>query len=322
MMVKTNRLYILHGCMFLFLMVCLGCKPSVPSEYIQPGDMEDLLYDYHLADAMAMNQASGLDMSYYRMLYREAVLKKYGITQAELDSSLAYYYRNTERLKDIYARLSKRFSEEAVALGASANDINLYSSEGIKGDTANVWVSGRTTILLPQAPDNLISFAVPADTAYHAGYKMMLNFDAQYVIQDGSRDAVAMLAIRFGNDSVAKQLMHIASNTHYSLQLTDKERLGIKEVRGFVALPPMVNNKSTMKVLCLYQLKLVRMHEIAKPEDTDSIKQAAQEPSRLPRQKEKDDSVSADSPARVDSAAKAVKNVPPRPIGQPNTNKK
>lgn len=319
-MVKPTRLYLLHGCLFLFLMACFGCKPSVPSDYIQPGDMEDLLYDYHLADAMAMNQNSGQDMSYYRMLYREAVLKKYNITQAEFDSSLAYYYRDTERLKDIYTSLSKRFSEEAVALGASANDINLYSSEGIKGDTANVWVSGRTTILLPQAPDNLISFMVPADTAYHEGDRMMLNFDAQYVIQEGSRDAMAMLAVRFENDSVVKQMMNISSNTHYSLQLTDQAHLGIKEVRGFVTLPPVANNQSTMKVLCLYNLKLVRMHEIAKPVEDDDVNKDNQELTRLPHHSEKADSTDKDAPVPNDSAPKAVNNVPPRPIGSPKTN--
>ena len=266
---KPAHTYFVHIGLMLVLVLCFGCKPTVPGKYIQPDDMEDLLYDYHLADAMAMNQSSGGDMSYNRMLYREAVLKKYGITQEELDSSLVYYYRDTERLKDIYNHLAKRFSDEAVALGASANDINLYSAEGIKGDTANVWVSGRTTILLPQAPDNLVSFVVKADTAYHPGDKMMLNFDAQYIIQDGSRDAQALLAVRFDNDSVAKQFMHISSNTHYSLQLSDKSGLGIKEVRGFVTLPPAANNKSTMKLLCLYNMKLVRMHEIAKPEEKD-----------------------------------------------------
>ena len=39
--------------MFLSLLLMLSCKPQVPGKYIQPDDFEDLLYDFHLADAMA-----------------------------------------------------------------------------------------------------------------------------------------------------------------------------------------------------------------------------------------------------------------------------
>ena len=42
--------------MFILLMVTtIGCKPGVPSKYIQPNEMEEILYDYHLAGAMARN---------------------------------------------------------------------------------------------------------------------------------------------------------------------------------------------------------------------------------------------------------------------------
>jgi hypothetical protein len=37
----------------LIVVAMIGCKPSVPSEFIQPGDLEDILYDYHVAQAMA-----------------------------------------------------------------------------------------------------------------------------------------------------------------------------------------------------------------------------------------------------------------------------
>ena len=30
------------------LATLIACKPSVPKEFIQPGDMEDILYDYHV----------------------------------------------------------------------------------------------------------------------------------------------------------------------------------------------------------------------------------------------------------------------------------
>ena len=38
-----------------------SCKPTVPSRYIQPDDMEDLLYDFHVAQAMADESGKNLE---------------------------------------------------------------------------------------------------------------------------------------------------------------------------------------------------------------------------------------------------------------------
>ena len=68
---------IISGILFLLVGVLMvaSCKPSTPSEFISSGDMENLLYDYHLADAMA-SQASG-NYDENLVAYRSAVLKKW-----------------------------------------------------------------------------------------------------------------------------------------------------------------------------------------------------------------------------------------------------
>ena len=262
---------------FLLLLGFLGCKPSVPSQYLDEGEMEDVLYDYHLADAIAYYDGQTGSMGERQMAYRLAALKKHGVTQEQLDSSLTYYFRHTESLKVIYEKVSQRLSDEAISLGASANDIRLYGEEGMRGDTSNIWVGPHTAILLPNSPNNIIKFHLKADTAFHAGDKVMLVFDSQFIIQEGSRDAVAMLSMRFNNDSVAKMQMNISSNNHYSLQLVDREHLGIKEVRGFVFIPTPLSDKkkTTLKILAISNLKAVKMHEIEKPKtdvENDSAK--------------------------------------------------
>ena len=78
--------------LFVFLLVLLSaCTPKVPSEYIQPDDMEDILYDYFVSEGMAReeNNNGGRVIEYRRELYFNAVLKKYDVTRAEFDSSLA-----------------------------------------------------------------------------------------------------------------------------------------------------------------------------------------------------------------------------------------
>ena len=39
-------------------MVCIGCKPGVPGDVIQPDEMEDILYDYYSPREMAQKPSS------------------------------------------------------------------------------------------------------------------------------------------------------------------------------------------------------------------------------------------------------------------------
>ena len=45
--------------LILFTLILIGCKPSVPDGVLSPKEMEDVLYDYHLADAMAQDEDPG-----------------------------------------------------------------------------------------------------------------------------------------------------------------------------------------------------------------------------------------------------------------------
>ena len=183
---------------------------------------------------MAYAEGAYDEMAFRRKAYREAALRKHGVTEAEFDSSLVYYYRHTERLHDIYANLSKRLNNDAIALGATANELSQFGGTN-QGDTATFWRNEQAVVLMPQAPYNSISFEVKADTAYHQGDMMILSFDNQFIIQEGVRDGLALLAVTFDNDSTATQVTHINSDMHYDMRISNDGRLGIKLVKGFIS---------------------------------------------------------------------------------------
>ena len=79
---KVSHIIYMVAAVLLFA----SCKPEVPSKYIQPDDMEDLIYDYHIAQGVAAQQDGNAD--YNRRMVFEVVLKDHGVTQAEFDSSL------------------------------------------------------------------------------------------------------------------------------------------------------------------------------------------------------------------------------------------
>lgn len=143
-----------------------SCKPQVPSQYIQPDDMEDLIYDYHIAQGIAAQQMGNSD--YNRRLAIELVLKEHGITQADFDSSLVYYYTRADRFQEIYKNVQSRLNAEAEKYGAAVNELQNIISNSTSGDTIDVWTGNRMLMLLNDRPYHLYSFSQKADTTFRS----------------------------------------------------------------------------------------------------------------------------------------------------------
>lgn len=246
------------------LLFCVSsCKPSLPSGVLSKGKMTDILYDYHLALAMAHMDDNG-DKG-QSLAYREAVLRKHDVTSAEFDSSMVYYMRHTELLEDVYKDLTDRYNNEITAMGGSAKEGGEFANLSATGDTANVWNLAASMVFMPVKPFNSTSFDIKVDSTFHKGDRLMLDFDAQFIYQDGMRNGVAMLAVQFGNDSIAQRTIMIQSSQHYSVELSDADSLGIKSVKGFFMLMngdngTDVSSQTTLKLMFLEHVKLIRMH--------------------------------------------------------------
>lgn len=246
------------------LLFCISsCKPSLPSGVLSKGKMTDILYDYHLALAMAHMDDNG-DKG-QSLAYREAVLRKHDVTPAEFDSSMVYYMRHTELLEDVYKDLTDRYNNEITAMGGSAKEGGEFANLSATGDTANVWNLAASMVFMPVNPFNSTSFDIKVDSTFHKGDRLMLDFDAQFIYQDGMRNGVAMLAVQFGNDSIAQRTIMIQSTQHYSVELSDADSLGIKSVKGYFMLMnddngTGVSSQTTLKLMFLEHIKLIRMH--------------------------------------------------------------
>ena len=246
------------------LLFCVSsCKPSLPSGVLSKGKMTDILYDYHLALAMAHMDDNG-DKG-QSLAYREAVLRKHDVTSAEFDSSMVYYMRHTELLEDVYKDLTDRYNNEITAMGGSAKEGGEFANLSATGDTANVWNLATSMVFMPVKPFNSTSFDIKVDSTFHKGDRLMLDLDAQFIYQDGMRNGVAMLAVQFGNDSIAQRTIMIQSTQHYSVELSDADSLGIKSVKGYFMLMnddngTGVSSQTTLKLMFLEHIKLIRMH--------------------------------------------------------------
>lgn len=262
---RMKKLMICLVAVMALLFCVSSCKPSLPSGVLSKGKMTDILYDYHLALAMAHMDDNG-DKG-QSLAYREAVLRKHDVTSAEFDSSMVYYMRHTELLEDVYKDLTDRYNNEITAMGGSAKEGGEFANLSATGDTANVWNLATSMVFMPVKPFNSTSFDIKVDSTFHKGDRLMLDFDAQFIYQDGMRNGVAMLAVQFGNDSIAQRTIMIQSTQHYSVELSDADSLGIKSVKGYFMLMnddngTGVSSQTTLKLMFLEHIKLIRMHPL------------------------------------------------------------
>lgn len=258
-----QTLWVLALLMSACCMSLTGCKPSLPDDVLSQGKMEDILYDYHLALAMVQNEGGDETQ---RFIYKDAVLRKHDVTSAEFDSSMVYYMRHTDKMYTIYKNLSDRLNDEAVSLGADACDQSRFGDLASSGDTTNIWRGAQSLVFMTAKPLNYYNFEVKADTSFHKGDCIMLDFESHFIYQDGIRDGLAVLAVQFSNDSIASQVVHVQSSQHYSMQVEDRDTLGIKSVKGFFLLNSGdfsndFSSATTLKLMFLDHIRMIKMHK-------------------------------------------------------------
>ena len=234
-----------------------SCKPQVPPQYIQPDDMEDLIYDYHIAQGVAAQQQDG-NSDYNRRLAFEVVLKDHGYTQAQFDSSLVYYYTRADRFQEIYKNVQVRLNEEAEKYGASVSEVQNIASNSLSGDTVDVWTGDRMLMLFNDRPYHLYQFSQKADTTFHAGDSFMLSFNTTWLMQNGNRQATAYLAVTYANDSTTKTYSTISTTGTSTLRIPYCKE-PVKEIKGFIMCGMRPANDDNVNSLCVLMINNIQL---------------------------------------------------------------
>lgn len=254
-----------------------ACKPGVPSDLIQPAELEDLLYDYHVAQAMA--ETGGDSMNFKRYSYVQAVFEKHGVSEAEFDSTMVWYASHATYLNDIYKKLQERYSTHVSALGASTGENDIFAHLDARGDTANIWQERAFRILKPSFMEDRLLFTMTADTTFRKGDALLWRFDARYISHGRQNEAYAGFYVKYDNDSTAGITQRIYSNNLMQLRLEGDTAHAIREVGGFVYYKPSDEDKES-RLLLLRDIMLVRFHlqpvvvdtaaAVAKPDSMDA----------------------------------------------------
>lgn len=254
----------------------VGCKPKAPSYVLSESKMESVLYDFHLAQAIA--ETGSEDVERDRYLNVQSVFEKHGITEAQFDTSMIYYNTHPKKMNAIYERLVTRYEAEAKSLGVGLTDSQIYASYSQYGDTANVWSGASIMFMRNDGIENIKTLKMECDTTFRAGDSYKLTFMSNF-LSAGQNLAFTFLTIHYEDGTKISQFRRLSGNYEMSLSIEPADTFATKRPKNItITFFHQPDNNGRTGYFFITSPSLLRMHkkvEAASKEDnaeeTDSL---------------------------------------------------
>lgn len=221
---RTHIVMFFAAC--IMLLAFNSCKPGIPRDVLSEKKMRNLLYDYHLANALAETKRDS--MLFYKEAYSAAVFRKHGVTPEQFDHSMQYYSRHADRLADVYKALNER-------LGKVTTASNTPIAHSANGDTVQIW-NYASPFYLVAGRNNHFTETFKPDTALHASDAILWRFTTDWYYKEVKRQASAFVKVTYPNDSVqvVARAIYSTGEQNMRIQLSNLEP---KEIQLFIYQP-------------------------------------------------------------------------------------
>lgn len=223
------------------LLTGIACS-KVPKGVLPPEQMAQMLADFHTGEAVTEIERRTFDNESIRMVLRNSILAKHGLTPEQFDSSLMWYGRNIDLYSTVYSRVVNILDERLLDLETRAGTSDMtfgpsasgYDPFEIEGDSVDVWPQQSKLTFNPGSPAEIVQFRLLSDHTWEQGD--VYTFNAKL---SGSRDYFNLvLAVEYFDGSVDYLSIRSMGNgwKRYSLS-TDHERKP-RYIYGLVGYTP------------------------------------------------------------------------------------
>lgn len=227
-----------------------SCGKNIPEDIIQPTQMEEVLYDYHLSMGMS-NSLKNTE----KQAYKKYVFQKHQVSEAQFDSSMVWYTREALELAAIYENLEKRFKREhshAEALLATRDGES--KSITSPGDTVDIWNMAEMFWMNEGPLANKISFEFKKDTNFHAKDAYLWNVDFHFFTKG---NATMGINVVYENDSVVGETRQITQSGKQTIYLSTDSAYQFKALNGFIYV---ADDSLSNPNLLVHNISLTRYH--------------------------------------------------------------
>lgn len=250
---SKKSLYTIIPFIILLFITIASCS-NRPKSVLSKGQMEDVLYDYHIARSMASNLSP--EQMYKQRYYVQGVFDKYHITEAQFDSSMVWYSRHAEDMADIYKNVQERLKDDIDKINSQIAENQHNPTGAASGDSLDIWTFSRNTHLTDDDLHNKLTFSITPDTTFHP--RDILEWNINFIgtgMPDPMHGTVMMLSIRYENDSTITQTVQLNGSGMRSLRIQNNLPVPIRKVNGLIFMPKGAHN-----TLALHIRSLMRYH--------------------------------------------------------------
>ncbi len=251
--IKSSPLPIL----FVLVLVLFSCTGR-PSNVLAPDKMEQVLYEYHLAKALA--DQNKYEQRYRTPLYIQDVLDKNGVTLAEFDSSMVWYSRRLPELSEMYKSVSTRLEGEKTVLDSLVIKRFETKITTLPGDTVDIWSWKRAYRFTGAPLNNYFYYSLQADDNFKKGDTFQFYLSAKYLNLtkdsiDVAYHGTAGLVLTFGDGKRLVETLPILNDTVLSLTLKGDSLATLVGLNGYFYYPAQTDNR----ILFIDSVALQRM---------------------------------------------------------------
>lgn len=204
----------------LMLMCLAGCRVNRPSDVLSPREMENFLYDYHLAQSVAAGLPN--EERFKSKALIDWAFESNGIDSADFERSLVWYTRYPKEFAKIYKKLYSRIDEEYKQSSNAISRIEKRAFNVQSGDSVQLWYLGRTCILNTSRYMNKVTLEHQKDTTFHCGDTIVWDADITFVSLSDSigQNLYLALSAKCGDTiMVSDTVLAGADGGHISLPL-------------------------------------------------------------------------------------------------------
>ena len=231
MLNQSNRFYT-RVVLFLGFILLLSACEGRPKGVLNKSDMTKVLVDMHKAEAVLAEKGLSYGLYSNKAPYYKYILKKYGITQAEFDSSLVWYTKHPKNFTLVYADVVEDLTDYQKEIkNGKYHPVDTMSYRIIKN---NVWNQRIKYVLTKDSARTRLAFLIPTQGFMYKDV-YVLRFLQRIAPEDSSVRQRIVLRINYWNgktDSVSKMAYHDSILRRYTFRFPAIRKYKIKSVSG------------------------------------------------------------------------------------------
>lgn len=146
------------------VLMTVGCN-RLPEGILGKDEMVDLLVDIHKGESVVEMQRGIYRNDSLKKRVKQSILLRHGVTQAQLDTSFAYYGHHIEDYIEIYDKVIDNLETEVKDLKGYRGQTPIFA----EGDSVDIWQLPRLYKISYADDARNIIFDIPRDSTWRKG---------------------------------------------------------------------------------------------------------------------------------------------------------